>query len=83
MEKRLGSSSEGARSVKEHEWFERIDWMTVPLRAMKPFFVPAVEPWEATMFDTVGYPDSTESVKRPEDAERLALGDELSVFSAF
>lgn len=41
--KRLGSSSAGARAVKEHQWFRGFDWNALVNRDMKPPFIPSVE----------------------------------------
>ena len=41
--KRLGSSSKGSQDVKNHKWFEFVDWNHVLLKDIHAPFVPVIK----------------------------------------
>ena len=42
-QKRLGGGEEGARALKAHPWFSRIDWDAVARKEVKPPFIPVLK----------------------------------------
>merc|ERR1712007_70983 len=56
--KRLGGTSEGAREVKNHKWFNGLDWDRVLAREVTAPNIPPVKSADdASMFDQ--YPESS------------------------
>jgi serine/threonine protein kinase len=41
--KRLGGGEEGARALKAHPWFSRVDWDAVLRKEVKPPFIPVLK----------------------------------------
>ena len=42
-EKRLGGSAEDAQEIKNHPWFEGVDWDALLEKRVKPPFVPKID----------------------------------------
>ncbi len=40
---RLGAGKEDAQQIKDHEWFEPIDWEQMSSKSLKPPFVPYIK----------------------------------------
>ena len=74
MSKRLGCMANGAKDIKDHNWFKGVDWKVVESKQIPPPWVPEIEgKLDSSLFDD--YPESGEEVYIPEDDEQELFKD--------
>ncbi|CAM9168424.1 unnamed protein product, partial [Phaeothamnion confervicola] len=77
--KRLGCLKGGAKTVKEHKWFEDLDWDAVFAGQVEPPFLPHVSGLGDTS-NFENYPESAEDDSAMLSSEERALFEELERF---
>ncbi|CAD8161756.1 unnamed protein product [Paramecium octaurelia] len=72
VSKRLGNLKNGANDIKQHKWYQTLNWDSLIKKQMRPKYIPSVRSENDTS-NFADYPDSTElpdSIKQADDPFR-------------